>query len=486
MGRVSYRPKKGNQKAEDKRKSKQKDLVEESVVAKAFMSDDFISEEAPIISEEDGHKRLTVVSNQSNQRGSEPIQSTKVVGDLGDDYHVYIEDYVYTYLYQLAAADFTKESSAVLVGQIYDDTKEILIKGIMPINMDKLGPDAEWIDIDTANELEETRKSYFKDQQIIGWMHMQPGYGTMLTMKELREHQNIFEGDGTVCLLVDAINKIETVFVYEGDELKEQTGYCMYYERNEEMQQYMLDHPFNAVAKEEMKDNVVNQFREIGKIRKAEYMQRKNLNLTVMAASIILIALTAVIVKMNDNKRIGVNETQLAMSNQVQQGEALLPGAGTEALVPDGNEPLASDNLVPIGEEEQVAMSDEKTNNEEGVTDKSATEAAEKQEVADANKVDEQQADAKQAQAVEPAKEKENSEQVAKAASKENTNQNTEQSASKEDTEYGKYVVQQGDTLADICYKEYGDAKRSLEVAKLNGLTSTNQIYVGQELKMPK
>lgn len=472
MGRVSYRPKKGNQKAEDKRKNKQKDLVEESVSSEAFMTDEFESEATMLNEGKDGHKRLTVVSNQ---RSSEPIQSTKIVGDLGDDYHVYIEDYVYTYLYQLAAADFTKESSAVLVGQIYEDTKEILIKGIMPINMDKLGPDVEWIDMDIANELEETRKSYFKNQQIIGWMHMQPGYGTMLTMKELREHQNIFEGDGTVCLLVDAINKLETVFVYEGDELKEQTGYCMYYERNEEMQQYMLDHPFNAVAKEEMKDNVVNQFREIGKIRKAEYMQRKNLNLTVMAASIILIALTAVIVKMNDNKRVGVNETQLAMSNQVQQGETILPGAGSDALVADDGAQLTSDNLVPVGEGEQAVASDENLANEKMAN----------KEVADAS-----QNNTDEAKVVEPAKasetEDKNNEQVAKAASKENTNQNTEQSTSNEETEYGKYVVQQGDTLADICYKEYGDAKRSLEVAELNGLTSTNQIYVGQELKMPK
>ena len=52
--------------------------------------------------------------------------------------------------------------------------------------------------------------------------------------------------------------------------------------------------------------------------------------------------------------------------------------------------------------------------------------------------------------------------------------------------EYNIYVVQVGDTLADICYKEYGNAKRSMEVAKFNGLTDTNQIHVGQELKMPK
>ena len=398
MGKLSYRPKKNQAKQDVKKQYSASEQVKEKVEGSE--------------AEEKGQNIIEKITVMSTKKNTGKLENIKVVGDMDCAYHIYIEDYVYTYIYQLGAADLAKESSAILIGEIYNDSKEAIVRGIIPINMDKLGEGSEWIDMGTVEEVEHQRKAYFKDQEIIGWMHMQPGYGTMLTMKELREHQDVFEGNGTICMLVDAINKIETLYVYEDEELKEQSGYCMYYERNEDMQQFMLDHPFTSGAKEEIKDTVVNQFREIGKMRKAEYAQRKNLNLTVMAASIILIALTAVIVKMNDNKNYNeaakmVNSSQLIGLENIANNEKI----GDALLIDDTFDQASTDAIGTESEVEEIAS---------------------------------------------------------------------------EEAEYDIYIVQTGDTLADICYKEYGNAKRSMEVAKFNGLTDTNQIYVGQELKMPK
>lgn len=414
------------------------------------------NEEADIIEldmPKDTSEKIATVNNKKN---THKLESIKVIGDMECEYHVYVEDYVYTYIYQLAAVDLAKESSAVLIGEIFSDSKEAIVRAVIPVDMDKLGEGAEWIDMSVVEEIEEQRKSYFANQDIIGWMHMQPGYGTMLTMKELREHQNVFEGNGTLCLLVDAINKIETMFVYEDEELKEQSGYCMYYERNEEMQQYMLDHPFTAGTKEEMKDTVVNQFREIGKIRKAEYAQRKNLNLTVMAASIILIALTAVIVKMNDNKSYVDASGSMQQTANIEEGNTNL----------DENDFLTEPALTQVnndaqGNDDSQMTTDDVNTLGESVLNNNEQVALETQE-AEGNVSNEQQA---------------GNESVA-------SSDNEEQAVITGD--YDTYTVETGDTLADICYKQYGSAERSMEVAKFNGLSNTNQIYVGQELKMPK
>lgn len=429
MGKVSYRPKKNQSKLDIKKQYASNESTKEK-------SEENVDEQKL----QNSVEKITVMSTKRN---TGRLESIKVVGDMECAYHIYIEDYVYTYIYQLAAADLAKESSAILIGEIYSDSREAIVRGIVPINMDKLKDGVEWIDMGTVEEIELKRKNYFSDQDIIGWMHMQPGYGTMLTMKELREHKNVFEGNGTLCMLVDAINKIETLYVYEDEELKEQSGYCMYYERNEDMQQFMLDHPFTSGTKEEMKDTVVNQFREIGKMRKAEYAQRKNLNLTVIAASVILIALTAVIVKMNDNKNYNeaakmVNSTQLTDSNSTINNE----GIGSGLLFDDS---LNQTNSDALGTENEVG---ENTLSEENIAEGDAL-----------------QTTVPEGEVVAVEKEGEQSDEVA---------------------EYDVYIVQTGDTLADICYKEYGSAKRSMEVAKFNGLTDTNQIYVGQELKMPK
>lgn len=422
MGKISYRPRKNQGKQENKKKlgaSKTVDLLEEREELIKYNTSSSVKEES-----DESNKIITI---SSNKKDHERLDNLKIVGEMDCKYHIFMEDYVYTYIYQLAKADLSKESSAVLIGEIFGESKEAIIRGIIPINMEQLSEDSEWIDGNIIDDVEEQRQIYFKNQSIIGWMHMQPGYGTMLTMKELREHKNVFEGSGSICLLVDAINKVETVFVYEDEELKEQSGYCMYYERNEAMQQYMLDHPFNSGAKEEMKDVVVNQFREIGKIRKAEYAQRRNLNFTVMIASIILIALTAVIVKMNDDRRV--------------QG---VVSANSDATV------------------------DQMTNEEFGLVTAPATLDKE----FNPDEIQEPMVDEQTEQPQEAIKENENA-----LPNQDNLQENNQ--------EYEIYIVEVGDTLADISYKKYGEAKRSVDIAKLNNIENTDQIYVGQELKMP-
>lgn len=445
MGKVSYRPKRNQNKNDFRRQRERRNEIRD-------LSEDMPQASDTII--EVNETAIPKISVSSSKKNQHKLDSIKVVGDLECDYHVYIEDYVYTYLYQLASADLTKESSAILIGEIFSDSKEAIVRGVVPVEMDKLEENAEWIDMGVVEEIESKRKSYFADQDIIGWMHMQPGYGTMLTMKELREHESVFEGNGTICMLIDAINKIETLFVYEENELKEQSGYCMYYERNEEMQQFMLDHPFSASMKEEMKDTVVNQFREIGKIRKAEYNQRKSLNLTVMAASIILIGLTAVIVKMNDQKSyVGVSQSQ----DMSVVDDALYSGEATNDL-------LAQANLDQISSDATGIENLQEANNMTGdeVKDVTAYEGGVTPDSTKGDTIDHTT----------------NKEEVAQTP--------VAQVDQQAEEDYTLYTVEIGDTLADICYKEYGNAERSLEVAKFNGLSNTNELFVGQQLKIPK
>lgn len=49
----------------------------------------------------------------------------------------------------------------------------------------------------------------------------------------------------------------------------------------------------------------------------------------------------------------------------------------------------------------------------------------------------------------------------------------------------GVYIVEQGDTLAIISKKMYGDISHVDAICKMNGLTNGNLIYVGQKLVLP-
>ena len=417
------------------------------------------------------------IPNKS-RREKKKLDNVKMVGDMDCEYHIYMEDYVYTYIYQYAYADLSKENAAILIGEVYLDSKEAMITGMIPVDAAKLTDGSEWINLDVVNEIEEIRKQYFPDQDIIGWLHMQPGYGTMLTMKELREHRSVFEGAGSVFMLVDALNKVETVYVYEDDELKEQSGYCMYYEPNEPMQKYMVEHPFAKKETEEIKDTVVNQFREIGKIRKEEYLQKKNMSFTIMAAAVILVALTGVIVRMNATKNIQDNKAATVMSNAIDDNATSSDINGILVQPNDalGEEVGEADVSNTDDSSEDATQADEKETNSNVVDANGQSEQEDKEEVPTIS----------QEEVVGDTETEDKKEEVqpVKEADEVSTAQTDTKAAS--DTEYDIYVVKQGDTLANISYDKYGDAKKSLEIAKINGLDSTNNIYVGQELKMPK
>lgn len=405
------------------------------------------------------------IPNKSRQE-KKKLDNVKMIGDMDCEYHIYMEDYVYTYIYQYAYSDLSKESAAILIGEVYLDSKEAMITGMIPVDASKLTDGSEWINLEVVNEIEEKRKEYFKDQDIIGWLHMQPGYGTMLTMKELREHRSVFEGAGSVFMLVDALNKVETVYVYEDEELKEQSGYCMYYEPNEPMQKYMVEHPFAKKETEEIKDTVVNQFREIGKIRKEEYLQKKNTSFTIMAVAIALVALTGIIVRMNDAKGLSNNQIATVMSNSVNDVS---------------NKENSSDNKTvsntTLGEEVGAVADDTQTNAKDSKTDEISV-----------TKVDEDITPTITEEIVGEDIKNNESNTDNDTNKIDDASKNEEETVVVDETEddYDVYVVKQGDTLANISYDKYGDAKKSLEIAKINDLDSTNNIYVGQELKMPK
>ena len=49
----------------------------------------------------------------------------------------------------------------------------------------------------------------------------------------------------------------------------------------------------------------------------------------------------------------------------------------------------------------------------------------------------------------------------------------------------GVYIVEEGDTLAIISRKMYGDISHADAISRMNGLTDGNLIYIGQKLLLP-
>ena len=454
MGTIIYDPHK---------KNKDKQTVQEN--------------KASVISVEEARDRSNEGSEKSEERYNmliENIDSVRPMGDTDCDYVIYLEDYVYTYIYQYANTDLSCEHSAAIIGEYYPESREMIICGIMPIDKDKLSTVDEWINEEAVEALQEEKESYFQGAKILGWLHMQPGYGTMLTMTEVKANREIFDREGTLLLLVDPINKIETFYVYEDDTLKEQSGYYMYYDKNPCMQQYMLDRPFISVEKEETEDDVVNQFREIGKIRKKEYEHKKKMNLTVVAASIALLALSAVILKMNDqNAKINGLQAELA---QMSSKEA----ATGQDVSTSGEDANAQFVFNPEGAIDAATP-------DVTIIDRTGEEANAPKEEVTADKVVEEVVE--EVAQEKPAEEipVTNEEKIDIAEEVANTNGEGEQAveAATQEEDYITYVVQEGDSLRTISFDHYQTELRTKEIIALNEIENGDDIYVGQKLKLP-
>ena len=62
-------------------------------------------------------------------------------------------------------------------------------------------------------------------------------------MKKITKiHVDQFPGRDKTLFLMDPLDREDAFFIYEGGKLVQQHGYYIYYERNEDMQNYMVEH----------------------------------------------------------------------------------------------------------------------------------------------------------------------------------------------------------------------------------------------------
>ncbi len=169
----------------------------------------------------------------------------KQIGAIENDLRIYMEDYVYTYLCQYAKTGGNKEKLGVLVGRhIFNEGKNVLIiSGFIQGKHTNSQRGSETFTNESWSYINEAKDTYFKDLEIVGWAHTQPGFGNFLMSKDEAYHNNFFPNDHQVLYVLDPSEKIDTFYIRnkESDRLSCAKGYFIYYDTNPAMQDYMID-----------------------------------------------------------------------------------------------------------------------------------------------------------------------------------------------------------------------------------------------------
>ena len=380
-------------------------------------------------------------SNKGNMRGNADIRrpkNIKQIGDVSSNRKIYIEDYAFTYINSVAYQTPEDEQAGVLLGEVQksDEEKCLFIKGVIraktPENETKQGivfNEKIWEKIYAEIE------KFFPDLEVVGWFAAMPGITQerFLYLKKL--HMDNFSGGMKTMYLVNTCDKEENFYLYENGELKKQKGYVCFYERNYEMQEYMLERRERKPIESPEKDKVMKSIRSI--IQEKEEMRQRRKNSVFLYGISSFMAVVVLVIGINllnsyeKMKKFDTSLSNIALEiSNISEKEKSIQ---------------TSDNSVSVNKiSGDVYPTEAETESTESRTTQSQTEQSQTE---------------KQAESAEMVKEA--------------------------DAAQTTYIVKKGDTIMSICKKYYGNTEKLNEIIAVNNIEDVDKLYIGQEIKLP-
>lgn len=380
-------------------------------------------------------------SNKGNMRGNADIRrpkNIKQIGDVSSNRKIYIEDYAFTYINSVAYQTPEDEQAGVLLGEVQksDEEKCLFIKGVIRAKT----PENETKQRIVFNEkiwekIYAEIEKFFPDLEVVGWFAAMPGITQerFLYLKKL--HMDNFSGGMKTMYLVNTCDKEENFYLYENGELKKQKGYVCFYERNYEMQEYMLERRERKPIESPEKDKVMKSIRSI--IQEKEEMRQRRKNSVFLYGISCFMAVVVLVIGINllnsyeKMKKFDTSLSNIALEiSNISEKEKSIQ---------------TSDNSVSVNKiSGDVYPTEAETQSTESWTTQSQTEQSQTE---------------KQAESAEMVKEA--------------------------DAAQTTYIVKKGDTIMSICKKYYGNTEKLNEIIAVNNIEDADKLYIGQEIKLP-
>lgn len=428
-------------------------------------------------------------SKDGKERNSLP-KNIRQIGDAGKEKRVYIEDYVITFL--------EKTDCAVLLGEVWQNgsMKCFFADGAVKIESE-LPEDASWEGV--YREM----KASFPGREILGWAKkMEELEEETLPEKIADVHREQFPGEDRLLFLYDE-EENANVYLTESTGLLKQPGYCIYYEKNEQMQNYMIKVNEGKSVESEAKgqDKAIRSFRRrfSEKYENAPKEERRQpsgrtpamVRFLYGASMFLVLTILIIGVTMVNNygrmKDMEVTLQEMALGETQKETKALTASAQAEGEKNQEKTALNETEKTWVLKEsstESTAMTESGSQTKE--TTVQTAETAQSRST-------EQQMDRQSSQSE---KNSETNTQTTEKETNAQTNTDTDaqgsMSASSRSTasdhvaQYqAEYTVREGDTLAIVCRMYYGNLDKLQEICDLNGITDPNTILPGQKLVLP-
>ena len=427
---------------------------------------------------------MTDCSTKEDKQKLRLPKNIRQIGNIQGAVRIYMEDYVYTYLHGSGKSGWAHRGSVFLGSRCQENgQKYIFISGLVHIPDESFQNGIpEFTDLMWGGVYQDM-KQFYEDVEILGWGMDVAGASAKLTGDLERIHRNAFQGQDKLLFLMDSLEKEEAFYIYEKNMLRRRDGYYVYYEKNPQMQEYMMRGKGEPEALPEVDPQraVVTSYRAISAERNKK--SARGFHAFVYVASLALLAAVSA---------MGVNMMSSAGKiHQLEEAVSYLKSDQISMEVGSATEEKESQTMLQT--ESDLSGSDltayEDTNKELEEDPEKETEESPEIEV-DGQPADETTVPAEAGDKQPQPDQSEQPEEVGKSVAEEEQTpsikpQEEEEKPDVQETgaiaEQDYYIVEKGESLLGISQKIYGKDYTE-QLCSLNELEDENKIYAGQKL----
>ena len=444
-------------------------------------------------------------------------KNIRQIGETDQVARFYMEDYVNTYLKRLYPAGNQTMRAGLLLGttEQHDGTPYIFVDGAL--EMEEIETEGEKISFsDSAwKKAYQAMEEAFPNRTIQGWFLCGSPSSQLSPLNYWKQHIQYFSGKNQLMYLNHGLEGEEAVYVTSEDGFYRLKGHCIYYERNQLMQDYMITRKDVHRVETGSHETVIKDFRQRMSVKKEEAMlhHRKTSFLGMVCGSLSVAILAGGVVLVNNYAKMQKMESVLTsvlpqgMSGWSEYAEKMAnepdfiieeikgnvyPTEASQAAAESGSGEAAegTPGMAEAAAGSSETGSGEMTTGESGVE----AEAGALATAASESGAPGQETSGSKASTESPELETSGSGSSMAGAPEAEAGAGASAGAGFAEpgqslVGFGKgsrvYEVGPGETLYGICWKEYGDLTQLGEICRLNGLEDENRILAGQELVLP-
>lgn len=397
-----------------------------------------------------------VYTPKDNGKSNDVIRlpkNIKQVGDIKDSRKIYIEDYAINFIEEVH-----KEESETVVGvlmgmaQKSGSDRYVFIKGAIMVPNVFVSESQIAVAENDWSYIYEIAGKYFPSQEIVGWFISIDRVNASILRTMKKTHADNFGGGEKVLFVFDRQENSRYFCTYENSQFVRQNGYTIYYERNEEMQEYMVDMRNGKRLEVETEDDekIVDSKQSYRSImgdeekKPAPSKSGKRQAFVNYCANVAMVVLILFIGMYVVDSRKG-SETNVTPEDKNSTVTPVIKVDGdvypTESTT-SANQETTSDNMTETTED--LA-----------------------------------------AQGTTTAMEQETTSETETTGSYLTVNTNVVPETTAAEKVYKEHTIEKGENLLYISKLYYGDSSMVKEIMKLNDIKDMDKIYEGQTIKLP-